>query len=383
MEMLIMFNKNHPLWSYGFRPFFLLAVLGSLVSMTLWLLVLNQKITLPFVSNAILWHSHEMLFGYATAVLAGFLLTAAPKWSGIPHLSGKKLMLLTGVWLVGRFVPYSLLDLLFVPVLMYFLRIYLLVDYAPHNRPFFYYLGLLFLGNILFHMETFLKIPTGWPGMMLALNTFVMILLVIGGRIVPGFTRGRIPDAKIKSFYWLEASILIVGYAFIFIDSFVLPLVPSFQWMCIFYFVFAAANLLRFSYWEFPKTLKVPILWIMHVGYFWITLGLTFKGLAILGVMPRSVATHALTAGALGLLILGMLTRVALGHTGRMVEANASIHLSYYLMIGSAVVRVFFIWIWPEQTTLWLNISGGLWISVMAIYLINYFKILVSPALEN
>jgi uncharacterized protein involved in response to NO len=219
--------------------------------------------------------------------------------------------------------------------------------------------------------------------MMLALNTFVMILLVIGGRIVPGFTRGRIPDAKIKSFYWLEASILIEGYAFIFIDSFVLPLVPSFQWMCIFYFVFAAANLLRFSYWEFPKTLKVPILWIMHVGYFWITLGLTFKGLAILGVMPRSVATHALTAGALGLLILGMLTRVALGHTGRMVEANASIHLSYYLMIGSAVVRVFFIWIWPEQTTLWLNISGGLWISVMAIYLINYFKILVSPALEN
>jgi uncharacterized protein involved in response to NO len=314
--------------------------------MSLWLLVLNQKIILPFVSNAILWHSHEMLFGYAAAVLAGFLLTAAPKWSGIPHLSGNKLMLLAGAWLIGRFAPYSLLDLLFLPVLMYFLRIYLLVDYAPHNKPFFYYLGLLFLGNILFHMQTFLKIPTGWPGMMLALNTFVMILLVIGGRIVPGFTRGRIADAKIKSFHWLEATILILGYAYIVMDSFVLPLIPSFQLISIFYFVFAAANLLRFSFWEFKKTLKIPILWVMHVGYFWITLGLAFKGFAILGLMPRSVATHALTAGALGLLILGMLTRVALGHTGRMVEANAWIHLSYHLMICSAVVRVFCVCRW-------------------------------------
>jgi len=376
-------NKNHPLWSYGFRPFFLLAVLGSLVSMSLWLLVLNQKLTLPFISNAILWHSHEMLFGYAAAVLAGFLLTAAPKWSGIPHLSGHKLMLLAGAWLIGRFAPYSLLDLLFLPVLMYFLRIYLLVDYAPHNKPFFYYLGLLFLGNILFHLEIFFKIPTAWPGIMLTLNTFVMILLVIGGRIVAGFTRGRIPDAKIKSFYWLEASILILGYAYILIDSFILPLIPSFQLISIFYFIFAAVNLLRFSFWEFRKTLKVPILWIMHAGYFWITLGLAFKGLAILGVMPRSVATHALTAGALGLLILGMLTRVALGHTGRMVEANAWIHLSYYLMMGSAVVRVFCVWLWPAQTTLWLNLSGILWISVMTIYLLNYFKILISPSVEN
>jgi uncharacterized protein involved in response to NO len=266
---------------------------------------------------------------------------------------------------------------------MYFLRIYLLVDYAPHNKPFFYYLGLLFLGNILFHMQTFLKIPTGWPGMMLALNTFVMILLVIGGRIVPGFTRGRIADAKIKSFHWLEATILILGYAYIVMDSFVLPLIPSFQLISIFYFVFAAANLLRFSFWEFKKTLKIPILWVMHVGYFWITLGLAFKGFAILGLMPRSVATHALTAGALGLLILGMLTRVALGHTGRMVEANAWIHLSYHLMICSAVVRVFCVWLWPAQTILWLNISGLLWITVMAIYLINYFKILVSPSAER
>ena len=378
-----MFKTNHPLWSYGFRSFFLLAALGSLISMSLWLLVLNQKIILPFVSNAILWHSHEMLFGYAAAVLAGFLLTAAPKWSGIPHLSGNKLMLLAGAWLIGRFAPYSLLDLLFLPVLMYFLRIYLLVDYAPHNKPFFYYLGLLFLGNILFHMQTFLKIPTGWPGMMLALNTFVMILLVIGGRIVPGFTRGRIADAKIKSFHWLEATILILGYAYIVMDSFVLPLIPSFQLISIFYFVFAAANLLRFSFWEFKKTLKIPIVWVMHVGYFWITLGLAFKGFAILGLMPRSVATHALTAGALGLLILGMLTRVALGHTGRMVEANAWIHLSYHLMICSAVVRVFCVWLWPAQTILWLNISGLLWITVMAIYLINYFKILVSPSAER
>jgi len=378
-----MFKANHPLWSYGFRPFFLLAALGSLISMSLWLLLLNQKITLPFVTNAILWHSHEMLFGYAAAVLAGFLLTAAPKWSGIPHLSGKNLMILAGVWLVGRLAPSTPLDLLFVPLLMYFLRIYLLVDYAPHNKPFFYYLGLLFLGNILFHLEIILKIPTAWMGIMLTLNTFVMILLVIGGRIVPGFTRGRIPDVKIKSFRWLEASILILGYAYILIDSFVLALIPHFKWLSIFYFIFAAANLIRFSFWEFKKTLKVPILWIMHVGYFWITLGLAFKGLAILGVMPRSIASHALTAGALGLLILGMLTRVALGHTGRVVNANFWIHLSYHLMICSAVVRVFCVWIWPVHTTLWLNISGGLWISVMIIYLINYFKILVSPALEN
>lgn len=378
-----MFKASDPLWSYGFRPFFLLAALGSMISMGLWLLVLNQHITLPFVSNAILWHSHEMLFGYAVAVLSGFLLTAAPKWSGIPHLTGKKLMILAVTWLIGRFAPYSLLDLLFLPLLMYFLRIYLMVDYAPHNKPFFYYLGLLFLGNILFHLETFFKIPTAWPGIMLTLNTFVMILLVIGGRIVPGFTRGRIPDAKIKSFRWLEGSVLILGYAFILIDSFILPLIPSFRWIAIFYFIFAAVNLLRFSFWEFKKTLKVPILWIMHAGYFWIILGLFFKGLAVLNIMPRSVATHALTAGALGLLILGMLTRVALGHTGRMVEANAWIHLSYHLMICSAVVRVFCVWLWPAQTTLWLNISGILWISVMLIYLVNYFKVLVSPVAEN
>jgi len=376
---------ERPLFALGFRPFFLLAGLFAAMWLVLWLLALFAPLRPPLAANPADWHAHEMVFGFAVAVLAGFLLTAAKNWTRAATPTGLPLAGLVLLWLLGRLVmlvgarlPSALVaavDVAFLPVLALVLARPLWRAKSKRNYGFVVLLALLGGVNLLFHLRPLLRLQT----MTVAVEVVTVFLVVMGGRVIPAFTRNALPRARVVSRRWLDALAIVASVAF--------PIAQGSGWGLatdVIALVAGAANLARLVGWDPLATRKTPILWVLHLGYLWIGLGYLMLGLARwLSVFAGSAPLHALTVGALGTLTLGMMARVSLGHTGRELVVARATSVAFVMLTVAAVMRVIIPLAAPDALTAALIVSGVLWSTAFAVFVVVYLPILTRARVDG
>ncbi len=381
------------LLSQGFRPFFLSAAVWAALALLLWLLAFWGWITLPTTFDPIAWHVHEMLFGFVGAAIAGFVLTAIPNWTGRLPLQGWPLFGLFALWVAGRVVmafsavvgavPAAVIDVAFFAVLSAVAAREIIVGKNWRNLPIVAALALLALGNALFHAS---MMQVGLAGMAavselawrLAITVVVLLIGLIGGRIIPSFTgnwlakRGEPRPPAWGPFDTL--SLLVTGAALLY-WSFAPPgpMVANGLMLA------ALANAMRLARWHGHRTLPEPLLWILHVGYAWLPIGLALLAASQLTPhVPQTAAIHALTAGLMTVMIVAVSTRATLGHTGRPLHAGGGTAAVYLLIISAAIARVGGS-LWPDAYMTLLALAGGLWIAGFGLFIVLYGPMLVLP----
>ena len=336
-------GQPHPLLRLGFRPFYLLAAALAALAIPLWMA--GYQGMLPALPAAnVLWHMHEMVFGFAGAVIVGFLFTAGRNWTNLPTPDGGRLAALALLWLAGRAamllapgVPALLVDGLFLPLCAVAFGRVLVQARSKRNYPVCGILALLSLANLLFHAAA-----NGWIALSPLAPVHGAILLVtvleavIGGRVIPMFTRNGAPGSQPVSVAWRDkASMALLAATAL---AWVAGAPAAATALCA--FAAAALNAARLLGWAPLATLRTPLLWVLHLAYAWIVAGLLLLGFAALGIGSASSAFHALAVGGMSGLIIGMITRTALGHTGRLLRATRAESAMYLLLQAGAVGRL-------------------------------------------
>jgi uncharacterized protein involved in response to NO len=380
-----------PLFSYGFRPFFLLAALFAALAVPLWLVAYTGNLLLPSPLPASLWHGHEMLFGYGSAVLAGFLLTATPGWSGRPPVKGAPLALLVLTWLAGRVassagggapVLAAAIDLAFLPALA--LAIAFALQAAPRrNLVFMPVIGVLLLLNLGVHLDAQGVLPgLGALALRGALDVFVLLIGLIGGRVVPAFTgnalAARGERVSVRAFSLRDR--LAIGSLMLLLLADLMGLTRAAGVVAL---AAALLNAWRLYGWQGSRTLREPILWVLHLGYLWLAIGLAWKGMVDLtGFLPSADALHGLAIGAVGTMTLAVMSRAALGHTGRPLRAPLLVVASYVLVTAATVARLAAP-LAPARSLLLLELSGALWTLAFAAFAIRLGPVLLRPRVDG
>ena len=379
-----------PLFNLGFRAFFALAGFSALLLVLLWNAMFKGSLSLSnyFAPNE--WHAHEMLLGYSGAVIAGFLLTAVKNWTGLPTVTGDKLAGLCLLWLYGRVIPFysgllpdvfiALVDFAFLPVLAY--QISKPIMAAKHYRSlvFIGILLLLTLGNGLIHAEKLgLLANSAATGLELVIATIILLILVIAGRVFPFFTeRGLTGVLILKNPLLDQLSIGLAALVFALQLSGV-----SGTFLALVALATAAANIARVINWYVRKIWYVPLLWVLYVGYGWIISGFIFTALSAFGVVSPSLALHAFTLGGIGVLTLGMMARVSLGHTGRALKASNAMALAFALLNIAAVFRVLLPMALPDWYNGLIYMTTLAWLAAFALFIFVYAPILTSARVDG
>ena len=380
-------RSGFALFALGFRPFFLGAGAFAVLLMALWLAFFRGEFSPAFAPPPVQWHAHEMLFGYAGAVVAGFLLTAVRNWTGLPTPSGKPLAALFLLWLAGRLASwlpgtppllYALIDLALFPALLIAIARPLLRARQPQNYVFPLMLGLLALANLLMHAEWLGYAQSAVHGYTLALAMIVLMMVVMGGRVIPSFTDNKLrTQARRWQFVeWLAPGLTLAVPA----AMLAAPAAPITTALAL---TAALVHGVRLYGWYTPRYWSVPLLWILHLGYAWIALGFLLTALATLGLASPTLALHAFTAGAIGSLTLGMMARVALGHTGRMLEPARSVGVAFALVVLAGALRVLPPLFAPATYSAAILGSGLLWIAAFALFVFNYASLLIRPRVDG
>ncbi|HLS81341.1 MAG TPA: NnrS family protein [Steroidobacter sp.] len=386
--------KRFALFDYGFRPFFLLAGLYALVVIPAWLYFFAHHGTSFGSLPLMYWHAHEMIYGFVAAAVAGFLLTAVPSWTGARGFGGKPLVILVALWIAGRIavasvgeVPFWLTAvgaLAFLPGLAVLLAPPLLRS-SNRNTPLLGVLGVLWLidAAFLFALRSG-DVALGARALNVAIDLVLVLVTVIGGRIVPAFTanaqRRRGVAADIVSRRWLEFTVIALMIAIAVADVFAAPAALAGALAAL----AAAAHLVRLSGWRSFKTRSESILWVLHVGYAWLPIGLGLKALWLLGGVSWAIKwQHALTMGVFATMILAVMTRASLGHTGRPLEVSRTITVSYLLLTLGVVLRVFGGALWPDSYLLTVTAAGVAWTLSFLLYVAVYTPILVGPRADG
>jgi uncharacterized protein involved in response to NO len=385
---------KHPLpgwvpFALGFRPFFLLAGVAALALMVQWLLLWVGYPGPVEYYGMVGWHGHEMLFGYAMAVVAGFLLTAVRNWTGINTPSGPPLAGLAALWLAGRVLPVAfpampawpvaVVDLAFIPLLAAALARPLWKGGNKINRVFLPLLLAMALANLLIHLQALGLLQTARLGQDLMVNLLLLLIVLVAGRVMPFFTEKAVPDAAPKSSMGLERGtfglLLALTVLQLVMPDANLPLALLSAGL-------ALTQALRLWGWHHPGVWRVPILWVLYTGYGWVVLGFTLKALGHLGLFAPNLALHALTLGAFGVLTLGMMSRVALGHTGRLMRSHRAMDAAFVLLNLGALSRVFGPLVLPSYTGA-VHLAGGFWLLAFGFFTLIYAPILVRPRADG
>jgi len=378
-----------PLLRLGFRPFYLGGIAFGFIAVALWLAGLHGYSAAGHAPQmtGVIWHVHEMLFGFVAAIVVGFLLTAVRAWTSRPTPHGTPLALLWLLWAAGRILAWSgppllaaAVDCLFLPLVAFVLARILLRAGNRHNVFLPVALGLLGLLNVLFYIGVAQgRIDLALRSAYAATGLIILFIAVITGRVVPMFTMNAIPGFAVRRWKWIDALAYPLPIVALGLDAANAPAAAV--------FVFALATALvhgiRMIGWRSWRVGARPILWILHAACLWIPVGFVLLACAALGRVPHSLAIHALTVGAMGGAIIAMVTRTALGHTGRMLVAKRSEVASYCLMMAAAVLRVFGPLAAPGVTSVWLDASGACWCLSLLVYLIKYAPFLITPRVDG
>ncbi len=380
-------HRGPAVFSVGLRPFFLFSALWAAIAAPLWLYA--------FLSGGpvgLSWHVHEMLFGYTGGIVVGFLLTAVPNWTGRLPVVGAPLALLFGLWLAGRAAMLAMalnadlasevwpliIDGLFLFAMAGVVWREVLAGKNWRNVPVAVMVTLFALANAGFHLEA------GAGGVAnlstrLGLAVVALLIAVIGGRVTPSFTRnwqtkrgGPLPAVAGR----LDAVTLALTAAGLVAWS-VAPTHPAAGALLL---ASGGLNLVRLVRWRGDATMAEPLVWILHLGYLWLAAGLLFTGLSVAapGLVPPSVGVHALTAGAIGVMTLAIMTRASRGHTGRPLAAGRIEVLIYVLINAAALTRVTG-GLLPTLYQPLLMVSAGLWSAAFLAFVVGYGPMLLSP----
>lgn len=388
-----MSQRTTMLLAYPFRLFFLFAgVFGALIVLA-WLAVLLGWLHLPAGISPPLWHSHEMLYGFVPAAIAGFLLTAMATWTGTPPPTGLCLLALGMLWLTGRlamalmgWLPgwlVAAVDLSFLPVLALYALVVLRRTGNFRNLPLVAVLIVLAAGNLLMHLALLNLGPSlGRMGELVALDTIAVLMAVIGGRIIPAFTGNWLARhgkhlQRIRPRPRLDQAALLATVLMLPADL----LAPASLGAGLIAFAAGALHGARLSGWHGWHTRREPLMWILHVGYGWLALALLLKGLTpVLPVLGSSIWFHALGAGAMATLIIGVMTRVAVGHTGRPLALLGGAQPIYWLVTAAAILRLAAALGGGAWT---LYAAAVAWIAAFTLFAVRYAPILSRPRVDG
>lgn len=372
----------------AFRPFFLFASLFSIAALVGWAAFWNGSATLNVYGGAMWWHIHEMLFGFAATVVVGFLLTAVQNWTGVRSINGRGLMLLLAIWLCARvamFLPGILspwlvagIDLLFLPIAMISLAHNIVSVKLWRNLLFIPILLLMTFANAAMHYGVLFQQPVlilqASTGMVLLVT---LVMCIMGGRVFPMFTANGTQTPRTPALPWLE-KLSIVSTIFAVVLSF--QILPVAQGIVATVFIISGlANSLRAVRWKIWVAFKTPLVWTLHLSYWAISLGLILFGISIISpLVTQSQAIHALTVGGMGVMILSMISRVSLGHTGRTIAIGKLMTAALIAIVFAFIVRVFGGY-FTHNIVYIITLSSALWIAAYSCFAVLYLPILIKP----
>jgi len=379
-------RNGSALWSLGFRPFYLLASLFAALSVPLWVLQYAGYLPFAYVHTAA-WHGSEMMFGYTIAVVAGFLLTAVRNWTGKPTPTGATLAALALLWLAGRVLvatpyvvtaacvnaafPFAVAAGIAVPLL------------GSANRRNYFFIALLIglgLAALAVHLSDLDVLPWSRRAtLQVVLDMLMFIMAVMGGRVIPMFTNNAVPGTRARRNPLVE-KLSLGGLLFLMIADVVQA--PAFVVVGL-TTALCVAHAIRLVLWEPWRTLRTPLVWILHAAYAWIVVHLALRALAALQVVPDSIAVHALTVGGIGGLTIGMMTRTARGHTGRPLNAERAEVACYGLVMLAAGFRVLGALAWPGAYMAMVVAAGVCWSLAFGTYFAAYWPSLSRPRLDG
>lgn len=379
--------------SYAFRPLFLAAGSWAIVAIALWLAMFLEYARLPTRFDPLTWHIHEMLFGFVMAAVGGFLLTAIPNWTNRLPVRGYPLALLTGLWLLGRIaclisaeLPAWLAimgDLSFSVVLLAVAAREIIAGRNWRNLPMTAPVAVFVVADLLMHLESLsFAVPSGL-GWRLGLAAPIMLISVIGGRIIPSFTRNWLFKRHSVRLPTPHDATDIAAVGVLHVGLILWAVLPDLRLAGVILVIAAALNAWRLARWAGGATLAEPLLFILHIGYGWVVIGVALLGLSLLEVgVPVASAIHALTAGAIGTMILAVMPRVTLGHTGRELTANRSTVVIFILINAAATMRIAASWNMGGMMIL-LALSGICWIVAFGLFEIVYGPMLLTQRPTN
>lgn len=389
-------HSPHPILNLGFRIFFAAAAIFAMVTMAVWHGILSESF--DFSSTSILpffWHGHEMIYGYACAVIAGFLLTAVKTWTSQPMPYGWRLFLIFLPWLLARicwvFIPSHgmiwlilacVFDLLFWGMTTFAIIKPIVQVRQKKQIGIVAKLCLLFLGQAIFYVgaalinHNFQRI-----GLYLGLYLVIGVVLTIGRRVIPFFIeRGVNENAQLKNSNLADRLSLVSFLLFMVVDVFF----PNPYLVSIFAVFVAMVNLVRLAGWHTKGIWQKPLLWSLYLSFLGMCIGFLLFAIQPWLGFTHSLAVHALALSGIGLMTLSMMSRVSLGHTGRNIhQPPKTVSIIFGLTILAFFVRVFFPMVWLTQYTLWLNISQILWILSFLIFCLSYLPILAKPRVDG
>lgn len=373
-------------FSYGFRPFFLFGAIWAALAVALWLPLLNGEIRLASAYSPVEWHVHELVYGYVPAVIAGFLLTAVPNWTGRLPVVGGRLAALFAIWVAGRLAMLlsgvigarlaAVIDVAFLVVFAGVVAREIVAAGNTRNLKVLGVLAVLAAGNLLFHMEAIGGVGRG-HGTRLGIAGIVLLIMLIGGRIIPSFTRNwlaRRPAGRLPAPFdrYDVASMVVSGVA---LASWVV--MPSALVTAALAVVAAGLNAVRLSRWAGDRTTAEPLVLVLHAAFAFVPIGFALVALSILA--PRLVvdtgALHAWTVGAVGMMTLAVMTRASFGHTGQPLTATRPVTLIFVAIAIAAVARIavaFGLWRDPM-----LHISATAWVAAFGGFAVVYWPLLM------
>lgn len=384
-------QKITPLLRLGFRPFFLGGAIFSMVAIILWILIYKGTVNILPLGGGYWWHIHEMIFGFGGAIIAGFLLTAVQNWTGVRGTQGSTLLVLIILWLAGRVLVLApnlvgtilatVIDLSFLPVVALVLA-KPIVAIKQYRNLFFVPLLLLFtLANLEMHLaiyfpQIFTVTFASYAGVMLV----IFLMSVMAGRVTPMFTANGTKTEKVTPLPWLDKA----ANGSLAVAMFSLLLQPmvgfSENFFGVLLIIAGVFQTIRWLRWKPWITLGIPLLWSIHLSIKFIAYGLIILGASyLITEIPSNHIWHLLTVGGMGGLILAMISRVSLGHTGRPLSPPKAMTVAYVLITLAALVRAFGPWILPEKTLIFIDISGTFWLLSFGIFVVTYAPMLMRP----
>lgn len=387
-------NKNsvfdYPLFAMGFRIFFALAGLSALVLIAIWNAIYQNGLHLDNYYPRSLWHAHEMLLGYASAVIAGFLLTAVKNWSGLAVIKPNQLASLSFLWLYGRILSFysgllpdeliAGVDLAFLPTLAYFLSKPLIKTVDLKNLVFIVMLFIMMIANGLMHAEIlgYAEHSAG-IGITILVAMMVLMIVFIAGRLFPFFTERGLSGVICIRNPILDLSAVLISLAVFLLIS----IDVTGALLAIMATGAVIIHLLRIAGWYDHRIWYVPLLWVLYLGYGWIILGFAGLALSAYGLVSPLLALHAFTVGGIGITTLSMMARVSLGHTGRVLKASNIMVIAFVIINFSAFARVLIPALLPAWSESVLVLANYAWLAAFSLFLFYYAPILSSARIDG
>ncbi len=388
----------HVLFTYAFRPMFLLATLYAIVVVPLWAAAWLGYLPMPTsLGTPTRWHSHEMIFGFAGAAIGGFALTAVAAWTKRPPVSGVPLMILSALWVVARVMfavpsanllaPAIVADLAYGVLLFVLMSREVIGARSQRNYQVLLILGLLPVTNALFFWGMTHNADWTRTALFAGLWLVVMLVNLIAGRVIPGFTRNwlkrqvaeqkRRPTTLPPVFdrFDLLTTWCMVAFAILHVLE-----APS-RWTAVLGLVTSVLLFIRLIRWQGIRTGSEPLVWVLHVGFSWLPVGFLLLASAEVGLLPRTAGIHALTSGAITTMIIAIAGRAALGHTGRKLESHPVLTAAYVLITIAAICRVAAT-IGPAARVL-LAVSAGAWCLGFVCFAWRYVPILMQGRVQS